>query len=74
MGFNHYDDIKDSTLSDMLRQANDKTENQLVVFSDSSWQDCLFIGRSTGAYNIFYHGGQIDHGTHVPGSVHQSSL
>ena len=31
-------------------------------------------GKSTGAYNIFYQGGPIDHGTHVPGPVAQSSI
>ena len=30
-------------------------------------------GRSIGVYIIFYHGGPIDHGTHVPGPVAQSS-
>ena len=30
-------------------------------------------GRSTGAYIIFYQGGPIDHGTHVPVPVAQSS-
>ena len=42
-------------------------------FSDSSWQDFLDTGRSTGAYIIFYQGGTINHGTHVPGPVAQSS-
>ena len=42
-------------------------------FSDSSWQDCPDTGRITGAYIIFYQGGPIDHGTHVPGPVAQSS-
>ena len=42
-------------------------------FSDYSWQDCPDTGRSTGAYIIFYQGGPIDHGTHVPGPVDQSS-
>ena len=44
-----------------------------MAFSDSSWQDCPDTGRSTGAYNIFYQGGPIDHGTHVSGPVAQSS-
>ena len=44
-----------------------------MVFSDFSWQDCPDTGRSTGAYIIFYKGGTIDHGTHVPGPVPQSS-
>ena len=42
-------------------------------FSDSSWQDCPDTGRSTGAYIIFYQGGIIDHVTHVPVPVAQSS-
>ena len=40
-------------------------------FSDSSWQDCLDTGRSTGAYITLYQGWPIDHGTHVPGPVAQ---
>ena len=42
-------------------------------FSDSSWKYCPYTGRSTGAYIIFYQGRKIDHGTHVPGTVAQSS-
>ena len=38
-----------------------------------SWQYCPDTGRSTGAYIIFYQGGPIDHGTHVPGPVAQYS-
>ena len=42
-------------------------------FSDSSCQDCPDTGRSTGAYNIFYQGGPIYHGTNFPGPVAQFS-
>ena len=42
-------------------------------FSDSSWQYCPDTGRITGAYIIFYQGGKIEHGTHVPVPVAQSS-
>ena len=65
--------MKDEPLSNLLRHANIKTENQLIAFSDSSWQDFTDTGRSTGSYIIFYKGGPIDHGTHVPESVSQSS-
>ena len=44
-----------------------------MAFYDSSWQDFPDTGRSTGSYIIFYQGGKIDHGTHVPGPVAQSS-
>ena len=60
-------------VSDLLRQSSIKTENHLMNFSDSSRQDCLDTGRSTGAYIIFYRGGPIDHGKYVPGPVAQSS-
>ena len=44
-----------------------------MVFPDSSWKYFPDTGISTGAYIIFYQGGPIDHGTHVPGPVSQSS-
>ena len=65
----YYDDMKYAPLSDLSRQASIKIENQLMALSYSSWQKTV---RSTVAYIIFYHGGKIDHGTHVPGPVAQS--
>ena len=43
-----------------------------MAFYDSSQQYCPGTGRSTGAYIIFYQGGPVYHGTHVPGPVSQS--
>ena len=65
--------MNDAPVSDLLRQASIKNENHLIAFSDSSWQYSQETGRTTGAYIIFYHGGPIDHVTHVPGPVSQSS-
>ena len=45
---NYYADMKDAHLSNLLIQAIIKTENQLMDFSDSSWQDCPENGRSAG--------------------------
>ena len=73
LGLKYYADFNDAPVTDLLRQANIKTKNHLMAFSDSSWQDCPDTGRITGAYNIFCHGGTIGHGTHVPGPVAQSS-
>ena len=73
MVLKYYDDLNDAPVTDLLRQANIKTKNHLMDFSDSICQDCSDTGRSTGAYIIFYQGGPIDHGTHVPGPVAQSS-
>ena len=73
LGLKYYADLNDEPVTDILRQANIKTKNHLIAFSDSSWQDCTDTGISTVAYIIFYQGGPIDHGTHVPVPVAQSS-
>ena len=65
LGLKYYADMKDSPLSELLRQVRIKTENKLIAFSDSSWQDLPDTGRITGVYIIFCQGGPIDHGTHV---------
>ena len=44
-----------------------------MVFSYSICKHFLDNIRNTGEYIIFYQGGPIDHGTHVPLPVSQSS-
>ena len=73
LGLKYYAKIEVSPLPDLLRQDNIKAENQLMVLSDSSWQYCQETGRSKGAYIVFYHVVPIDHCTHVPGPVAQST-
>ena len=73
LGLEYYADQNDAPVTDILMQANIKTNNHLMAFSYSSWKYCPDTGRSTGAYNILYQGRPIDHGTHVPGPVAQSS-
>ena len=73
LGLNYYDNMKDAPLSDLMIKASINNENKLIDFSDSSWIYCPDTGRHTGAYNIFYQGGTIDHGTHVTVPVYQSS-
>ena len=73
LGLKYHADIKDSLLSDLSRKTIIKSKNQLMDFSDSSWQYFPDTGRSTGAYIIFYQGGPIDHGPHVSVPVAQSS-
>ena len=73
LGLKYYSDLNDAPVTDILSQANIKTKNHLMDFSDSSWQDFLDTGRSKGAYIIFYQGGPIEHGTHVPVPVARSS-
>ena len=73
LGLKYYADLNDVPVTNLLRQTNIKTDNHLMAFSDSSWQDCIDTGRSTGAYIILYQGGTIDHGKHVPGPVAKQS-
>ena len=73
LGLKYYADMNDAPVSDLLIQAIIKTENHLINFYDSSWQDRPDTGRSTGEYIIFYQGGKIDHGPNFPGPVSQSS-
>ena len=70
----YYAKIEDTPLSDLLRQASVKSENQLVVFSDCIWQDFQDTGKITGLYIVFNQGVPIDNFTHIPGPVsHYSS-
>ena len=50
----YYANMIDAPVSDLLRPASIKTENHLMVFSDSNWQDFPETGRSRGVYKIFY--------------------
>ena len=64
-----YSGMNDAPVSDQLIQDIIKTDNQIMDFSNYSWQDFPETGRSTGAYILFYLGKTIDHGTHLPGQV-----
>ena len=37
LGLKYYADLNDAPVTDLLRQANIKTNNHLMDFSDSSW-------------------------------------
>ena len=71
-GLRYYAKIEDATISELLRQASINTDNQLVVFYDSCYQDCPYTGIITGAYIVFYQVGPIDHCTHDPDPFYQS--
>ena len=73
LALKYYSDTNDVPVSDLLRKDSIKTENHLMALSDYSWQNCPDTGRSTRAYIIFYQGGTIDYGTHIPGTIAQPS-
>ena len=43
------------------------------MFSNSSWNDCIDTGRSTGGYIALNQGGAVDYGSHLPVPVVISS-
>ena len=66
--------IEDSPVYKMLKENNIHiSENSVVIFTDSSWNDCVDTGRSTGGYNIMVKGGPVDYGSHLPIPVAMSS-
>ena len=65
--------MKDASLSELFRQASIKTDIQLIILYNYSWQDFLDTGRSTEAYILFYQVGPVNHGTYVLGKVAQWS-
>ena len=72
-GLKYYSDMNGEPVTDLLIKASIKTENHLMDFSDSSWQDYPDTDRNTGEYIICYQVEPIDHVTHVTGIVSQSS-
>ena len=54
LGLKYYSKIDDSPLSGLLRQSSIKTENQLMMLSDSRWKDCPYTGISTGDYIVCF--------------------
>ena len=69
----YHSKIEDATIYGLLRQARINSENQLMLFSYSILQDCIYTARSIGWYIVFYQGGIIYHCTHVPVPVDQYS-
>ena len=44
-----------------------------MTFTDSSWNDCIDTGRSTGGNCSIMQGGPVDHSSHLPIPVAMSS-
>ena len=57
-GLKFFSDFKCSNVYKLLINNNIKTtEDSVIIFSDSSWNDCIHTGRSTGGYISFNQGG-----------------
>jgi len=72
-GIRYYHDMKSSPLGELLRRNNMEYEGEALTFSDSTWQDCIDTGQSTGSYMTFCQGGLIDYSSFVPDPIVMSS-
>jgi hypothetical protein len=57
----------------LSHQKNFKITHPFFSFSDSSWNDDIDHGHSTGCYIITYMGGVVDHTSNLPDPVALSS-
>ena len=76
LGITFYSDLGRSPIHSMLQKSDSVSElskELFFTFSDSSWNDDVDTGRSTGCYLIVYMGGVVDHSSNMPDPVALSS-
>ncbi len=74
MGLRFYSSIKASSLYQLLKDNNIQiSEDTTITFTDSSWNDCVDTGRSTGGNLSSTQEGAADYGSHLPVPVAMSS-
>ncbi len=71
-GIRFYPNADKSPINELLRTHEIET-NDIMAFSDASWQDCPDTGRSTIGYITVYQGGVIAANSTVPTPVAMSS-
>ncbi|KAG7339618.1 hypothetical protein IV203_025338 [Nitzschia inconspicua] len=74
-GIKFYSDMKLSPLYQMMIETGNAAhaDAPLILFTDSSFQDCPDTTKSTGGYLIFMRGGVVDNSSHLAGVVCHSS-
>jgi hypothetical protein len=73
LGIKFYHNTKTSPIGELLERNNILSNEEMVTFSDSSWQDDKDTGRSTGSYATIFQGGLIDYSSFVPEPIAMSS-
>ena len=69
----YYSDYQSAPVYNILKDNGVDTSNELITFTDSSWQDDPDTSRSTGCYLIMYRGGVVDHSSNLPDPIALSS-
>jgi hypothetical protein len=73
LGIHFYSDITRSPVHLMLTKLGHDACHLFFGFSDSSWNDNIDTGRSTGCFLMFYMGGLVDQSSNLPDPVALSS-
>ena len=73
LGIRFYSEPAQSPLMSMISMVNPQQSHPLFGFLDSSWNDDMDTGRSTGCFLMIYMGGVIDHSSNLPNPVALSS-
>jgi hypothetical protein len=72
-GITYYSNLSKAPVTMLLASIGAPTNFPIVMFTDSSWQDCPDTSRSTGCYLVFSQGGLVDGASFVPDPVALSS-
>jgi hypothetical protein len=72
-GVHFFSDYSTSPLYQHLKSNELPFDQLLVCMSDSSWNDDVDTGRSTGCFLIFYMGGLVNHSSNMPEPIALSS-
>lgn len=73
IGLKFYSNASEAPITHMLHEAGIQQDHPFYTFSDSSWNDDVDSGRSTGCFLIVYMGGIVDHSSNLPVPVALSS-
>jgi hypothetical protein len=65
-GLTYYSDLSKAPVTLLLASIGALTDFPLVMFTDSSWQDCPDTSHSTGCYLVYCQGGLVDGASFVP--------
>ena len=73
-GLKFHTNYEQSQIYKLLKEHNIASKHDSVItFSDSSWNGCIDIGRSTAEHISFTQGDAVDYRSHLPNPVAMSN-
>jgi hypothetical protein len=68
-GITFYGELSDAPIYKMLKSVNMESNEPFLTMSDSSWNDDVDTGKSTGMFQNYYQGGCVDHSSNMPDPI-----